>query len=117
MGFVLKLQSKEREIAELREQPIFELLDQRSDKIESINELKGKATINPTDLVRESLFNQLIIPCLRLSDGKITTALRIYAKMDIVRLWELLSVKLAYEYEDQTELLNQQYREAQKQYE
>lgn len=117
MGFVRRLQSKEQEIAELREQPIFELLDQRADKIALINELKGKADIKPNDLIKETYFNQLIMPCLRLSDGRITLAMKIYAKMDIVKLWQLLSVKLAYEYEDQTELLNQQYKEAQKNYE
>lgn len=92
------MQSKERQIEEIRLYPIFDISEQEARKYDRLIELKGLRNPSPVELLSNSLYENLFFPCLNLAKGNIITANKIYRTMDLVRLWQLLAIKKAYDF-------------------
>ena len=96
------LQSKDEEIEKLQDLEIYTMLDGDSNSWERYLTLRdGYKPIKNISLINDTIESQMMFLCLRLT-GNIFEAQKIYNEMDLLEIWELLTYKLAYEYQDPT---------------
>jgi len=102
LGFVSCLKSKEDLIVGIRNQELYDNMADDS-KILSKKDVKlyGRERISGMQLIEMTAKRSDLLHCLKLA-GNILKAKELYENLDIVELWEDLTLLYAYEYNDPT---------------